>query len=245
MSFLKAEWRKLAIANYQVNPDLLKQYVPAHTELDLWNGSCFVSLVGFMFLNTRMLGIKFPFHVNFEEVNLRFYVRYNDGEVWKRGVVFIREIVPKPMLTLVANTIYKENYRTMPMKHDWQEHHEGRTISYQWKCKGRWNSFSVDAKTDAIEITEGSETEFITEHYWGYAQHGKKTVEYEVTHPRWKVYEVANYDINVDFGTVYGPDFTFLGDRKPDSVMLAEGSEITVESKKLLKGGGDISQKMS
>ena len=87
MSFLKAEWRKLILANYKVEPELLKPYLPYGTELDLWQDSCYLSLVGFMFVNTKIKGVKIPFHVNFEEVNLRFYVkRYDNGE-WKRGVV--------------------------------------------------------------------------------------------------------------------------------------------------------------
>jgi len=119
MSFLRAEWRKLAIANYAIDKELLKEYIPYGTELDIWDGKCFVSLVGFMFVNTRLFGVKIPFHTNFEEVNLRFYVRRLENEIWKRGVVFIKEIVPKHALSLIANTVYNENYVTLPMKHKW------------------------------------------------------------------------------------------------------------------------------
>ncbi|MCB9261021.1 MAG: DUF2071 domain-containing protein [Flavobacteriales bacterium] len=118
MTFLKAEWRKLAIANYVVDANVLLDYIPAGTELDLWNGKCYVSLVGFMFQNTRLLGIKIPFHVHFEEVNLRFYVKRFDNGIWKRGVVFIKEIVPKRALTFVANTVYNENYEILPTPKD-------------------------------------------------------------------------------------------------------------------------------
>ena len=120
MSFLRAEWRKLALANYVIDPERLAPHVPAGTELDLWQGKCYLSLVGFMFVNTRLLGVKVPFHVNFEEVNLRFYVRRREGSEWRRGVVFIKEIVPKPALTWVANTIYREHYETLPMEHFWR-----------------------------------------------------------------------------------------------------------------------------
>src|SRR5262249_31152496 len=118
-TFLKAEWRKLAMANYAIDKNILTPSIPAKTELDLWNDTCYVSLVGFMFLNTSIKGFKIPFHINFEEVNLRFYVRYQDGTEWKRGVVFIKEIVPKPALTFVANTAYGEHYETMRMDHSW------------------------------------------------------------------------------------------------------------------------------
>ena len=239
MSFLKAEWRKLAFANYEVDPTLLEPHVPAGTELDLWNGKCFVSLIGFMFLNTKLLGIKVPFHVNFEEVNLRFYVKKFDKGEWKRGVVFIKEIVPKPALTWVANTIYKENYEAMPMKHSWQEHNDHRIVEYQWKKASKWNSLRLRASLESKDIIAESETEFITEHYWGYAHvNDQKSNEYEVTHPKWKVYDVIDHDIDVDFGTVYGKKFDFLGAQTPHSLMLAEGSAITVEGKSVIKSDG-------
>lgn len=236
MSFLKAEWRKLAIANYVIEKDVLTDYVPAGTELDLWNGKCYVSLVGFMFKNTRLLGIKIPFHTEFEEVNLRFYVkRFENGKL-KRGVVFIKEIVPKRALTFVANTIYNENYETMPMSHNWTESEGLRIVEYNWTKAGNKNIFLVTANKESFEIASDSETEFITEHYWGYAKvNSEKSNEYEVTHPRWKAYEVKDYKITVDFETLYGEKFGFLNSIKPNSVMLAEGSEITVETKNTIK----------
>ena len=236
MSFLKAEWRKLAIANYKIDQYQLTDYLPFGTEIDLWEGNCFISLVGFMFKNTKLLGIKVPFHVNFEEVNLRFYVkRFENGE-WKRGVVFIKEIVPKKALTIVANTIFNENYETMPMTHNWSEMVDKRVVEYRWKKAGVENSFKIQASIEEYEIQPNSETEFITEHYWGYAKvNEEKSNEYEVTHPKWNVYKVENYEINVNFGVVYNKDFEFLNSMKPHSVMLAEGSEITVENKKVIK----------
>lgn len=234
MSFLKAEWRKLAIANYDVDPALLAPFVPAKTELDLWNGVCYASLVGFMFLNTRVMGIPVPFHINFEEVNLRFYVRYKDAGAWKRGVVFIKEIVPKHAITWVANTLYKEHYQTMPMWHRWSENPATLEVAYGWQYAGRAHSFALSAQNQAVDMAAGSEPEFITEHYWGYSQHGARTVEYQVTHPRWQHYPVISHDIQVDFGQLYGAPFARLNAQTPVSVMLAEGSAITVESRRFL-----------
>jgi uncharacterized protein len=232
MSFLNAEWRKLALANYEIDASILLPYLPYKTEIDTWNNRCYISLVGFMFKNTKMLGLKIPFHINFEEVNLRFYVKYNDRGEWKRGVVFIKEIVPKPAITFVANTLYKEHYETLPMKHSWNIGPKEQIITYEWRKKGVWQKFSVVTDILQLPISTGSEAEFITEHYWGYSKIKKdKTFEYEVTHPKWKQYKVSDYKIAVDFGLTYGADFNFLNDLKPTSVMLAEGSEITVENK--------------
>lgn len=236
MSFLNAEWKKLAIANYVIDPKILTNYIPTGTELDIWEEKCFISLVGFMFVNTKLLGIKIPFHTHFEEVNLRFYVKRFENNAWKRGVVFIKEIVPKPALTFIANSVYKEHYETLPMRHEWKQNAKERTVTYQWKKNKQWQSFKVLAHIESSEILEHSETEFITEHYWGYAKVNKNTTnEYEVTHPKWRHYKVKRHEIDVDFGVVYGNEFKFLNSMQPETVMLAEGSEITVENKRTIR----------
>lgn len=233
-TFLQADWRKLVMANYSVDKKILQSYLPQKTEIDLWNDTCYVSLVGFMFLNTKVKGFKIPFHTNFEEVNLRFYVRYKDNVEWKRGVVFIKEIVPKPALTFVANALYNENYETMPMRHSWQTVDNALTVEYKWK-KTKWNLISITADNKPYKIKNGSEEEFITEHYWGYTKlKNNRTSEYGVEHPRWEVYPTKDYSIAVDFGDVYGKTFEFLKSETPRSVFLAEGSEIHV------KDGGEI-----
>ncbi len=236
MSFLKAEWRKLAIANYEVDPSVLKKHIPFGTELDLWNSKCYVSMVGFMFVNTKLLGVKIPYHTSFEEVNLRFYVKRKVGDQWRRGVVFIKEIVPKPAITFIANTIYKEHYQTLPMRHYWKKEKNSIIIEYHWRLSSGWQFLKVTAKNNPVEIEENSEAEFITEHYWGYARLTKdKTNEYEVTHPRWVQYPVIDYRSHIDFKANYGNDFEFLKSVKPTSIILAEGSPITVKNKKTYK----------
>ena len=236
MSFLKAEWRKLAIANYAVDDDLLRPYLPYKTELDKWNNTTYVSLVAFRFLNTRILGVKVPFHINFEEVNLRFYVLFKEADEWKRGVVFVREIVPKRAITFVANRVYKENYRTLPTSHKWIENDDHLHIRYGWKINGTLQEVALKTDKVSLPIPIGSEEEFITEHYWGYAQiNDSKTHEYEVTHPRWQHYPVIEHELNANFGLLYGDRFGQLSQQTPTSVMLAEGSEITVEKKRVIQ----------
>ncbi len=236
MTFLTAEWRKLAFANFEVDPDRMRPHVPFGTELDLWQDRCFASLIGFRFVETRLKGIKIPFHVNFEEVNLRFYVKRKDGDHWKRGVVFIREVVPKPAIAWVANTLYNERYKALPMRYAWTYPPGEIQVKYSWKTKGSWQSMQVRALAEPQPLKAGSETAFITEHYWGYSQSGKnKTTEYQVTHPSWQIYEATDYGLKVDFST-YGKAFEFLNGQEPSSVMLAEGSPITIESKQVIRG---------
>ena len=234
--FLTAEWRKLILVNYEIDPEILYEYVPVGTELDLWKGKCLVSLVGFMFLNTRVKGCKLPGHVNFEEVNLRFYVKYKtaEGEL-RRGVVFIKEIVPKPIITFVANKVYKEHYETCSMSHNWVKNDNNIEVSYTWYVGNRENTIAVNVDNQLTDFSINSEEGFITEHYWGYTKiNNNTTYQYEVKHPSWKVYKVNKAAINVDFGLTYGEGFDFLNQQRPHSVMLAEGSEISVGNKSII-----------
>ena len=236
MNFLKAEWKNLALVNYEIDAEILEKYLPVGTEIDIWDNKCYVSLVGFMFKNTRVLGLKVPFHIDFEEVNLRFYVkRFENGE-WKRGVVFIKEIVPKKSITFIANTLYQEHYETQKMRHEIIEHQNTNTFIYQWKNDKEWNTIEIETKKDLSKIEIDSEAEFITEHYFGYTKIDEETTfEYEVTHPRWEQFEVVNHRIDIDFEKNYGSDFGFLQTQKPTSIFLAQGSKITVKNKRKLQ----------
>ncbi|WP_342663477.1 DUF2071 domain-containing protein [Flavobacterium tegetincola] len=233
-SFMKAEWNDLLFINYQIDPKLLEKYVPKGTEIDLFNGKCYISLIGFMFENVKVLGIKIPYHVNFEEVNLRFYVkRFEDGN-WRRGVVFIKEIVPKHAITFVANTLYNEQYQTLPMRHERTVTKTSRFFKYEWLKENYRNSISVETEKKLMPIEENSEAEFISEHYYGYTiPPRQKTVEYEVKHPRWQQYKVIDYALTVDFELTYGKEFAFLQDLKADSCFVAKGSKISIESKRV------------
>ena len=234
-TFLKAEWRRLAMINFEIDPKILEPYVPYKTELDFYERKCFVSVIGFMFLNTKIKGFKIPFHVNFEEVNLRFYVRYKDGDTWKRGAVFIKEMVPKAAITFVANSFYGEHYETLPMRHQWLKDPLTQTIAYRWKKNNKWNHIKVETEYALLPIDVGSEEEFITEHYWGYTKiNDHKTSEYGVEHPRWEVYKTKNFEVNVDFTENYGQDFSFLQQQEPSSVFVVEGSFIEVKKGKML-----------
>jgi uncharacterized protein YqjF (DUF2071 family) len=236
MSFLTAGWNDLAMFNYEINPKILENYVPKGTELDLWNGKCYISLIGFMFENVKVLGIKVPFHVNFEEVNLRFYVKRFENGNWKRGVVFVKEIVPKHAITVVANTLYNEHYQTLKMRHARTQNETSKSFQYEWFKDAKWNSISMTTEKNPIPIEENSEVEFITEHYFGYTNYNKdKSIEYAVSHPRWEQLKVIESKIDVDFESIYGKDFKFLQDLKPTSEFLAIGSKITIESKKTIK----------
>lgn len=226
--FLRAAWRNLLIANYTCHPDILQKYLPAKTYLDTYNGEHLVSLVAFQFLDTTVKGIKFPGHVNFVEINLRFYVKHKDGEEWKRGVVFIKEIVPKHLITFVANTLFNENYVTQPTNGIITTETDVMQVNYTW---GKASAFSALAQKQPVYMQKDSLAEFITEHYWGYAAIDNNTTnQYAVEHPSWRIHPIQTYNLQTNFAQVYGDDFAYLNDVTPHSVLLAEGSKIIVRN---------------
>jgi uncharacterized protein YqjF (DUF2071 family) len=229
--FLTAEWRNLAMLNYEIDPKRLQSFLPVGTELDSWKGKTFVSMVGFLFLETKIHGVAIPFHTSFEEVNLRFYVRRKSKEGWRRGVVFIKELVPRRTIAWTARTLYNENYVAVPMWHDLQRGPDGvvKIVAYKWAFGGRENHLELAVTGEPNVVKEGSNQEFITEHYWGYArQRDGGTVEYQVEHPRWLVWAAESSGLECDVEGLYGKDFVDVLQRPPSSAFLAEGSPITV-----------------
>jgi uncharacterized protein YqjF (DUF2071 family) len=224
--FLTAEWRHLLMVNYLVDPDLLAPLVPAGTELDQWQGRTYVSVVGFRFLRTKVLGIPVPFHRNFDEVNLRFYVRRRVGDEWRKGVAFVKEIVPKRAIAFVARTLYNEKYVRMPMRSTVEI---PGPVGYEWWHAGDWEG--VSARTVGEPTTPGPDDEatFITEHYWGYAkQPDGSTVEYGVEHPPWKVWPCESPAIVCQAARLYGEVFAKPLSGPPASAFVADGSPVIV-----------------
>jgi len=228
--FLTAEWHYLAMLNYEVDPEFLSLFVPAVTELDFWNGKTYVSLVGFLFQDARVAGIPIPFHRNFEEVNLRFYVRRKADEGWRRGVVFIKELVPRKAIAFVARRFYNENYFALPMSHRIEKDQEEiKSVFYGWRFNGRDNFLKVNTRGQAQPLADGSLQEFITEHYWGYAaQLDGSTKEYLVEHPRWKIWETESAEFQCDIAELYGKNFCEFFNQPPSSAFLADGSKVKI-----------------
>ena len=224
MPFLTAEWRHLVMLNYQVDEALLLSYVPAGTELDHHDGTCFASVVAFQFVDTRVLGVPIPFHRDFTELNLRFYVRRTVSGQSRRGVVFIREVVPRPAIALIARLIYNEPYVSLPMRSSVR----GETVRHEWRRNGRWEGLTATSAEGATVPRHGSHEEFITDHEWGYTrQRDGGTIEYRVQHDRWPVRRAADLRIDADFSGLYG---STLGAAltEPVTAFVVEGSPVTV-----------------
>ncbi len=229
--FLSATWEYLAMINYEVDTAVLQKHLPPYTAVDLYNGKALVSIVGFLFNNTKVFGLQWPWHKHFEEVNLRYYIKHFDGEKWKRGVGFVSEIVPKPIITLTANLLYNEHYSTAQMSHSVKTENNQLIAEYQWKRKNEsGNRFQITAENTLTDIIKDSEEEFIFEHYFGYNQlNSHTTIEYEVEHPRWQVYPVKDFMLDCDIKNLYGAEFVpFISNKVPHSVFLARGSDVLV-----------------
>lgn len=231
--FLSAQWRHLVMLNYEVDPEVLRPRVPFGTEIDFYNGKTYLSVVGFLFLKTLVYGIPIPFHRNFEEVNLRFYVRRKDGDGWRRGVVFVKEVVPRWAIAAVARWLYNENYVCCPMTSQIQlpipPGAPQGSVEYRWQSGSTWNRVSAGIEGTPAPCTPGSEEEFITEHYWGYArQRNGSTMEYRVEHPPWRVWRATTSTLGCDVASFYGPEYASALSQSPTSAFVADGSDIAV-----------------
>jgi len=233
-TFLSAKWQNLIMVNYEIDPSILLPYLPKGVELDYFHGKTYISLVGFLFKNSSIFNVPIPFLGTFEEVNLRFYVVRKIGNELRRGVVFINETVPNKIVAWVANQLYKEHYIAIPTKHNWNFTNGKKEIGYQWKVESKWNSLKVIASDVKLKMPAGSIEEFIFEHYFGYTKvNPAQSIEYKINHPSWEINSIENYEIDCDFAAFYGDDFAVLNRTQPNSVMLAEGSDIRVDWKRI------------
>ncbi len=229
-TFLKARWENIIMVNYAIDASVLLGYLPYGTELDTFEGNAFVSLVGFRFVDSQIFGIPIPFFGSFDEVNLRFYVKRMNGSELRRGVVFVNELVPNPIVAFLANLLYKEHYTTAKMDSSIVIQNQSKEVSFAWKKDKK--DYSIFAKMDdqASTIISGSLEEFIYEHYYGYTKvSSEETWEYRVNHPRWETNKINHFEINCDFGAMYGSDFEILNNKKPISVFHAIGSEVSID----------------
>jgi uncharacterized protein YqjF (DUF2071 family) len=231
-TFLRADWEHLVMANYRVDPSMLEPYLPHGVELDYFNGSAYVSLVGFMFKKTSLFHIPIPFFGSFEEINLRFYVKRIDGKKIKKGVVFINETVPFKIVAILANILYKEHYISIPTRHS-IDLSENVNIKYEWKINHKWNAISFLCATEKHKIEQNSIEEFIFERYFGFTKLDKNnSQEFRINHPKWLTQKIIKCDINCDFTAMYGASFAGLNQQKPDSILFANGSFVSVNWKR-------------
>ena len=243
--FLTADWNNLLFFNYDVDPRVLQPFTPPGTELDLFDGRAVCSLVAFTFSNTRILGRVIPGHRDFLETNLRFYVQRRTPQGPRRGVAFVRELVPRRAIATLARVLYGEPYRALAM--DYRTWHElaqtERRTHVRYACRGRRVAMTMQATVRTDEPPRlpapGSDEALLIDHAYGYGRHLGKPTEYVVEHPPWRLRPVANVDLQVDnpsIADLYGPAFVpFLAQTPPRSAFFAEGSGVKVRYPRLFK----------
>ena len=229
-TFLQASWEELVMVNYVVPPSLLAPHLPHGLELDFFRGETYVSLVGFRFLKSRLYQCPIPFFGSFNEVNLRFYVKRKEGNEYRRGVVFLSEIVPYRVVAFLANNLYREHYIAAQMRHTHEIRGNEKLLGYYWRQHGTEYGIQTVVENRPVPITTDSLEEFIYEHYYGYTKvRAHETWEYRVNHPVWETNPVINCQVNCDLGKVYGPEFSWLNEQAPDAVFNALGSIVTID----------------
>jgi hypothetical protein len=239
--FLTADWRNLLMVNFAVDPQVLEPLVPAGTVLDFFQGQTFVTIVGFQWRKTRLLNLPIPFHQDFPEVNLRFYIRRHAADGWRRGVVFIKEVVPRTAVAVVARWIYNEHFVRRPMTSHvrlphFPDNRPGR-VEYAWKHGRVTNRLSANLWGKPSPPCSATLDEFIAEHYWGYTvQRDGATLEYRVEHPPWQVWRTSEVEYTGDAAAFYGSRYAKTFAAKPVSTFVADGSPVNVYRAHRLEG---------
>jgi uncharacterized protein YqjF (DUF2071 family) len=231
-TFLQASWKDLVALSYEADPAALRPLVPPPLELDLFEGRAYLSLVGFLFLDTRALGWRLPFSQRFEEVNLRFYVRRRGPEGWRHGVVFLTELVPRWAIAAGARWLFGEPYRTVPMRSTVEPHDpgpsDGPLLRYEWRSGGRWHRLSGRTALPLAPLAPGSREAFLIERHWGYTPRRGGTLEYRVRRPEWRACAASRPVLEADTRALFGPVIGPMLDGAPASGIVADGSPVTV-----------------
>lgn len=233
-AFLDTQWEDLLVVSYRVDPAAkgwLEEQVPAGTELDDYMGEHYVSVVAFRFRNTRMMGLRMPVYRDFAEVNLRFYVKRRVGGGWRRGVVFVKEIVPCRLPAWVANVVFKENFHVRPLRREVV----GNRLRYEWREGSGLQRVEVEKANTLAEPERGSLTEHIIDHYWAYKRVGQKvTGEFAVTHRPWRVFPFEKACIQLDIAQIYGQRWAEALKGGPVHTFYADGSRVQVTKPQML-----------
>lgn len=253
--FLTAHWSNLLLLNFAVPAESIARLVPRGTEPDLHDGQAYISIVGFRFHAVRLFGVPIPGHTRFPEINLRYYVRRTLGAETRRGVVFVREIVPRRAVALTANWLYHENYIARRMRSDicmaGTELSVGDTVEYAWQTgcswplrgcswplggrplrgqlqkERRWNRLAARVAAPLELPPPGSLEEFLVEHFWGYARARDGTTrEYRVIHDPWHVAPADNIAWDCDVAATYDAPLAKYLTQPPTNALIAAGSPI-------------------
>ena len=232
---ISSEFRKVALVNYLVPPEVVGKYIPKHTKIDFYNGECMVSLVGFQVQKLKVAGVKVPLLKDFEEIDLQIYVKRFDGAKWRKGVVVINRIFDQPAATHLANTVFKANYSSMPVAGKVEETEEYLKVGYSWQFREIQQNFWVKSNRLAAPYDKDTAAAFVLDRPYGYVKSEEQTYEYKIDHVDWHLYTVEEYSLDIDFSKQFDPAFNILNSQTPQSVVLTEGSTIGIGENQLVR----------
>lgn len=225
---ISSEFRKVALLNYMIPPEVVEKYLPDHTKPDYYNGECMISLVGFQVPNLKVAGVKMPLLKDFDEIDLQIYVKRFDGAKWQKGVVVISRIFAHPIGEPLANTFLRTNYSSMPVTATTKETQESLEVKYSWKYKDLEQKFRVKSNKLAAPYDKGTEAAFVLDRPFGFIKSEDEIYQYEIKHVDWHLYSVEEYSVDVDFSLQFDPAFNILNGQNPHSVILTEGSTVEI-----------------
>lgn len=231
MPFLTARLSRLILLNYEIDPALLAPCLPTHTELDFYEHRTFVSLLGLHFSNPSIYGLPLPFFREYAQVNLRFYVRRRiERGNWRRGVAFIKQIVPYRPVAWAARNLFHEPVVTRST--DQVNRSQGRETmmtEYGWRSGNQRYFIRTVYSNQPVLPEPGSVEKFLLERYWGYSrQKDGGCLEYRFSHPPWQICRAVKAEASSGLGDFYGPPFAGLFGKQPDSAFAACGSQVTL-----------------
>jgi hypothetical protein len=209
--FLKATWQNLIQLVYTAPIDEVQTLLPEGLTPEIFDGKAHIILSALEFRQTRVKGLKIPFHVHFPEINLRIPVR-KQGVT---GVYFLRQYVPKHCIAVVAKRIYHEAYEAYPMEFLVQhvpDADEGTSIM-ECHCKLWKKEDTLDIQVYAVEpenyipVDENhppepavGDADFIT----GFGTNDKQEIiEYRIEHRKQEFFEVREWSIRGDLTKIF------------------------------------------
>ena len=228
---ITAKFSELVAVNFQIDPKILEPRVPRGLELDFFHDETYVSLVAMMLRDVRVWGIPIHIATGVEKFNLRFYVRRRLGDEIRRGSCFIKDYVSSGSAAWILGSLYKSDFHKMKMKHD-NSGFDGLADSvpsadYSWKVNDNWNRLRVKGLNRIQNTGRDTKHGFFLDHDYEYAQRKGKTLEYSSSRPKWTIWNAAQASFQCDVKQLFGLEFAKALGRRPASVFLSRGSDVT------------------
>ena len=228
-----AEWREIVVINFEIDPKLLRNFIPPKTELDFFNETSFVTLMARACKNVKPYGWPIVFAKSIDQILLRFYVKRKVGDTWRRGVCLIRDYLPKRKASFFLNWMFKHSFTQVPIKRTSSNFESGLptqlpTVEYQWTTGDYVNHIKVNARSQMRQQEQETKESFVLDHHYGYTVKEGKTYEYYVEYSPWAMWDAQSGSFDCDTENVFGRPFVRALKQRPASVFLARGSDVII-----------------